>query len=252
MCYYETIYYLFLFSKIRYSTEKVFFVLHSGNFIVKMQCLPVSLFSCTFHAPLPCQKRALEYPGKISTHPGPVNHGLLISLQLLETCVVNASVERIFCSFPSFLPSLIVTKLAEPYRYGVQLGSFSQFLWHFCFSFILFSFDFRGKYLLSYLFLEIQSDPSKQNLDAVFQVLQHIYSLQGLSELLMLAFRVSFPASFSNSPLIFQAQDILSHNHSQFSAHIQILSPLGICHLSGISFKLSEYNFKLLVGRMLR
>lgn len=104
MCYYETIYYLFLFSKIRYSTEKVFFVLHSGNFIVKMQCLPVSLFSCTFHAPLPCQKRALNTPGKISTHPGPANHGLLISLQLWRPVLLMPLWKEFFVRFK--LPSL--------------------------------------------------------------------------------------------------------------------------------------------------
>lgn len=124
MCYYETIYYLFLFSKIRFSTEEVLPILHSGNFIAKMQCLPVSLFSCTFHAPLPCQKRALEHSGKFSTHPEPVDlyHGLLVSLQLLETCVVTASVERMFCLFQASFLELLSLQLEEPYRLWSAVG----------------------------------------------------------------------------------------------------------------------------------
>lgn len=126
MCYCETTYYLFLFSKIRYSAEEVLSILHSGNFIAKMQCFPVSLFSCTFHAPLPCQKRALEHSGKFSTHPEPVDlyHGLLISLQLLETCVVTASAERMFCLFQASFLDLLSLQLEEPYRLWFAVGQF--------------------------------------------------------------------------------------------------------------------------------
>lgn len=180
MCYYETIYYLFLFNKIRYSTEEVFSILHSGNCIDKMQCLPVSLFSCTFHAPLPCQKRALKYSGKSSTHPEPIdlNHGLLISLQLLESCVVNASVERIFLFVSSFLPWLIVTKLAEPYRLWFAWVVFHSSYGISCFSSILFSFGFREESTcLAIFYLKSRVTLLKQNLNSVFQILQHLYSL---------------------------------------------------------------------------
>ena len=166
MCYYETIYYLFLFSKIRYSTEEVLSILHSGNFIAKMQCLPVSFFSCTFHAPLPCQKRALEHSGKFSTHPEPVDlyHGLLVSLQLLETCAVTASVETMFCLFQASFLDLLSLQLEEPYRLWFAVGEFFIVLMAFHVSHSFYFHLISERKVLAYLLLQIQSYPSKSRL----------------------------------------------------------------------------------------
>lgn len=123
----------------------------------------------------------------------------------------------------------------------------------FCFSFFLFSLDFREESTYLAIFYLKPSVPSKtKSWLLLFQILQWLLSL---GSIWMPYFDLHCQLSSIISQILLSYSRlktswvIIIHN----SLHIsKSCSHLGLCHLSGISFKVSQDNFKVLVGRMLR